>query len=355
VLEITRDLQRIVRVFASVAPAVLIPAVLIPVVSMAAPLMAALLMPGTARAAGETPDAAGAPKQVRVWYRSSEGCPDGQAFIELLRRFGRGGLLAGVGDRVDFVVTVAHGPAQSTGRLERQSSDRTVAIRDAVAATCGEVAEVLALSLDLALDPAAPSTLSGDVGSAPTRVPASPSDPEQGRLNAASDPEGNWVWRLGVQGTLTTGVARTVSFGAATFLDLRRAPDAWSLRLSLTGALGQHAGAVPLDVGLLASRLEACWTWDMGELALGPCVGVEAGVIHARGSGAGALEDTGFWSAGVLHARGSWQLGRVVALEAQVGALVPFLQYQFEAVTGGEVTASAPLGLETALGLSFRL
>jgi hypothetical protein len=93
----------------------------------------------------------------------------------------------------------------------------------------------------------------------------------------------------------------------------------------------------------------------MGEIALGPCGGAEVGLVRAEGSGAGARDDTGFWGSAVLHARASWQLGRVVALESQVGALVPFVRYRFEAVTGGEVTRSAALGLEAALGLSFRL
>jgi hypothetical protein len=40
------------------------------------------------------------PDPVWVWYRSSEGCPDG-AFIARLAELGQAARLASVGDRVD--------------------------------------------------------------------------------------------------------------------------------------------------------------------------------------------------------------------------------------------------------------
>jgi hypothetical protein len=56
----------------------------------------------------------------------------------------------------------------------------------------------------------------------------------------------------------------------------------------------------------------------------------------------------------VAHTRGHWRLGRLFALEAQLGLLVPFVRYQLSAQTGEEVTDSAPLGVEAALGFSIR-
>lgn len=296
---------------------------------------------------------------VRVWYRSSAECPDGAAFIALLHRFGRQGVLAGVGDRVDFVVTLAHAPSESSGRLERQSSEQTVAIRDAVAASCEEVAEVLALSLELALQPAAPSEAPAphheprrEAAAAPALSPApvhadTPVAPVGPAAGAA------WLLRLGAQGTLVSGIARTVLPGAAVFLDVAPPRETWSARASLRGALGEREAAVGLSLRLLQARTQACWAWTLGELELGPCGGVEAGVLFVDGAGAGGRSDAGFWSGATLHARVGWRLGRAWGLEFQGGAVVPFVRHRFEAETGGEVTRSAAFGVDAALGVSF--
>lgn len=283
-------------------------------------------------AAAPSPSAPSPPDSAHIWYRSSESCPDGAAFIELLRRFGRETSLARVGDRVDFVVTVAHAGHESTGRLERQSSEGTVAIREVVAASCEEVAEVLALSLDLALQP----------GNEPEPSPSSPS------------PSGDWEQRVGAQGTLETGLARALLPGAVLFIEVGPVPLAWSLRVSLRGAYAEPDAAVALDIGLVGARAEACWAWAVADVALGPCGGVELGLVFAESSGENGRSDVGVWSGAVGHGRGSWQVSRRFALEAQVGLLVPFVRYRFKAETGAEVTSSAPLGLETALGFSFR-
>src|SRR4051812_29552357 len=91
---------------------------------------------------------------VSVWYRGSDGCPDGQDFVRRLRELGRPAALANVGDRVDFVVTLAAHESSSAGRLERQTGRGTVAIREVESAACTDVAEALALSLELTLEPA---------------------------------------------------------------------------------------------------------------------------------------------------------------------------------------------------------
>jgi hypothetical protein len=249
----------------------------------------------------------------------------------LSRRLGSATTLARVGDRVDFVVTVAYGDHESTGRLERQSSEGTVAIREVVAASCDEVAQVLALSLDLALQPGA--------------EPESPPPP------SVSD---GWEQGVGAQGTLETGLAHALLPGAALFIDVGPAPLAWSLRLSLRGAYAKPDAAVPLEIGLLAARAEACWAWALADIVLGPCGGVDVGLVFGESSGDNGRSDVGLWSGAVAHGRGSWRVSRRLALEAQVGLLVPFVRYRFGTETGAEVTTSAPLGLETALGFSFR-
>lgn len=311
---------------------------------------AALVSFGSSRALGAAPavtrgngPAPAAPGDVRVWYRSSETCPDGAAFVGLLGRLQRSVSLAGVGDHVDFVVTLASSPQQSSGRLERQSSEGTVAIREVNAASCQEVAEVLALSLDLALQPA-PEPVRAELDTAHGAA-----EPE------AAPAEAGWEPRVGAQGTILTGLAHTVLPGAALFFDLRPPASEYSTRLSVRGALGERDAAVGVTIALLTARLEGCWSASLGSVRAGPCLGADLGLVSAEGSGDTGQDDAGVWSSGSVSARGSWQLGRSVALEAQAGLSIPFVRYRFSAVEGGDVASSASLGFDAALGFSIRL
>lgn len=288
----------------------------------------------SAATALEAEPARSAREPVQVWYREGAGCPDGEAFVELLRRLGRPAALATVGGRVDFVVTLAHTAGQSSGRLERQARDRSVAIREVTAPSCDEVAEVLSLSLDLAAQPA-------DEREPATALEApSPAAPRQ---------------RLGAQATLESGFARSQLVGGAVFIELEPAAR-WDLRLLLRGAYGERDAAVAVSIGLLAARLEACWSWALAaDVELAPCLGADVGLAFAESSASGGRSDAGPWSSAVAHVRGRWQLGENLALEPQIGAIAPLVNYSLTAQTGGEVTSSAIVGLQAALGFSYRL
>jgi hypothetical protein len=95
------------------------------------------------------------PPQAVVWYRSAEGCPDAAGFLERLGDRASLARVADAGDYVDFVVTLSASEQDTSGRLERQTERGTVAIRKIRDRECARVADALALSLALALDPAA--------------------------------------------------------------------------------------------------------------------------------------------------------------------------------------------------------
>jgi hypothetical protein len=292
--------------------------------------------------------ARGETEPVRIWYRSSDGCPDGAGFIDLLQRLGRRGTLATVGDRVDFVVTVASAVAQSNGRLERQSRERTVTIRDVAAESCDEVAHALALSLDLAVQPtptnASPTAL--NALEQPPTATAHKSVPLGARPLGAR--------RLGAQGTALTGLAHTVLAGASAFLDWRADPH-WSTRAGVGAAWGERSTDVDLRLALWGARVEGCWVWALRSLSLGPCAGVGAGWLFASGQGGIGRHDAGFWGELVGHARLAGHLSSGIDVEAQVGALVPWVRYRFDDAGGSAVSRSARVGAQAALGLSFAL
>ena len=262
--------------------------------------------------------------------------------------------LAGVGDHVDFVVTLASSSERSSGRLERQSSEGTVAIREVDAASCQEVAEVLALSLDLALQPA-PSPARAELGRShaePATAAAAAAEPANPGTPAA---QATWEPRLGAQASILTGLAHTVLPGAALFFDLRPPASEYSTRLSLRGAFGERDAVVGVSIGLLTARLDGCWSASLGSVRAGPCLGLDLGLVSAEGSGDTGQDDAGVWSSGSVSGRASWQLGRSFALEGQAGLCIPFVRYRFAAVEGGDVASSAALGFDAGLGFSIRL
>ncbi|HEX7452962.1 MAG TPA: hypothetical protein VF294_11780, partial [Polyangiaceae bacterium] len=100
--------------------------------------------------------AAEPPHLAAVWYRAAAECPAGQDFLAKIDGATRAHL-AQAGDHIDFVVTLLTSGNETVGRLERQTDGGTVAIRELRDATCERVADGLALSLGLALDPTQPS------------------------------------------------------------------------------------------------------------------------------------------------------------------------------------------------------
>jgi hypothetical protein len=204
------------------------------------------------------------------------------------------------------------------------------------------------LSLDLALQPAPQPVEPIPQPMAPAPQPVEPAP-------AQLAPEPAWEQRLGVQATIATGLGRTVLPGAALSYDLRPTPRAWIGRFSLRGARGERDAVVGVSITLLTSRIEGCWAWAFDSFDVGPCLGLDLGLVFAEGSGNTGRRDTGVWSSAGAYTRAGWQLGRGFGLEAQAGLFVPFLRYRFSASEGGDVTSSAPLGFEAALGLSFRL
>jgi hypothetical protein len=270
-----------------------------------------------------------------VWYRSSDGCPDGAAFIARLAGLGNTLRLAKVGDRVDFVVTLASAGESSEGRLERQTQTGIVAMRDYRDARCENVAEALALTLDLALDPRA-ATSSGPVGQAvKTASPGIEADALRAPASSAAA-QASTRWSLGGQALLLTGAAPSPLWGGALFGAVE--DSGWLVQQLRATLYGAHArgrrGGRELGVSLLGARVEGCpFLWRSTGIAAGPCAGVDFGALHAAGQDALAASDTGVWGAASVHARIRLTLGAAIAVESQLGANVPSCATRWGPVT----------------------
>jgi hypothetical protein len=295
---------------------------------------------------GEAPGTpASAP--IRVWYRSSEGCPDGSRFVGRLGELGRHATLARVGDRVDFVVTLAAEPGQSTGRLERQTERGTVAIRQLDASACGEVAEALALSLELALAPdlPAPSAAGREVSTSAGLDVTSNEPPLEGE-------DGRRRWGIGAAAALITGVAPSAMPAGALFAELGEPMAGFTVRLSLgAGKRESRAGGAELDVALATARLDGCAPgWGGSTGVLQPCVALDAGVLSGDSDAPTSRPDRGPWVAGRLSLRARLGSLGAIAPEAEAGVSLPFVRYTFGAREAGDLYRSDALGLALSLG-----
>jgi hypothetical protein len=320
----------------------------------AASLAAMLLCgaPAAAQLAAVTTTPA-TPAALNIWYRSSEGCPDGPVFVTRLAELGRRATLARVGDRVDFVVTVAAAASGSSGRLERQTTRGTVAIRELEAQRCEEVTEALALSLEIALEPDAPaSTAARGSGALDASEAAAVPALDAGAATAVPRRERR-VLELGAQGSLARGIAPGWAPGLAVFAELR-APQPWALtgRLSLGAAFASdRVVAIDVDVLWLAARAEGClFELRAGALSLQPCLGAELGRLRGASSGSAARNDAGVWGAALGHVRASLELDERFALEAQLGASVPLVRYALGSSLGGDLFRTEPVILALAVG-----
>lgn len=307
-------------------------------------------------------------RDVRIWYRSSDGCPDGEAFVARLQALGRAATLARVGDRVDFVVTLAAGSERSAGHLERQTARGTVAIRQFGAPRCEDVAEALALSLELALQPTeeVPAVPAGtSLAAAAPVVNAEPSLPslapsveprppelESPRVVPAAEASSVLRFHVGAQGQLDLGLAPGVAPGGALFLALGSGRSSVEARLTLRATYSvSQLDAEELEVGLFAGRLEGCpFGMQASSWELHGCAGGELGMLRAGASGPTGRTERGLWASALGLVRATWQLSSQLAPEIQVAGIAPLLRYTLGTAGGGELFRTEPVLMQLSLG-----
>jgi len=328
-----------------------------------------------------------------VWYRASDACPVGADFLAKLGDRAALARIADAGDHFHFVVTLVEKGGETIGRLERQTDRGTVAVRELRDADCSRVADAMALSLGLALQPATDgmelASSSGSLVASPAVEPAAQSSAVENETPAApvaqmpktadappthssAKPKSAAVLSprptpigsptrgaFGIQvGAISGVVPATLPRGEA-FLNIENVWPSFSRNLSLrfsgVGAFGSTstvAGSV--DQWLLAGRGEGCpWRFGSERLGISPCLAVEFGAVNAKSARTGQSA-LGTWLAVAGGARASLDLFSGLALEAQLEAqLAPI---QGEVVAGPVSLYQADLLVfQGGLGLSLRL
>ncbi len=288
-----------------------------------------------ARARAESP-----PIPFRVEAELPDGCPPAARFsAEVTSRTPRVRLAApGEVARV-YQLHVAPPPPLFLGRLEIPGADA----REVTASSCAEVVSALALTLALALDPAASTAPIAPPPEAPT--PSRP-DARPSRLVAIggevalglfADP----LWGASIAGE--TRVGRAALRLRARYLQGLQSPEVARARVHL-GAVGGE-GCAPLPLA--------------GALAVSPCLGFEAGGLLARGAGFDHPRTASlFWAAAAALARLAWAPPQGLGVEVEAGLLLPLVRPRLLAeappAPPREAVAARQVGFTAAARVSYR-
>ncbi len=306
-----------------------------------------------------------------IWYRASQQCPSDADFMAKLAGGAVQARLAEAGDHVDFLVTLVVAGAETVGRLERQTRAGTVAIRELRDASCERVAEGLALSLGLALEPAsrvaveappvaapvalasqkpAPTVMTVPVAQRPLAEPAPVAPPAKAQRRVA----------LGAAAGVLYGLAPNPMARARAFVDfepiLPALSASLSARLGLVGARGWAATRVgSVDQWLLGGFVEGC-PFRLGNARFGlrPCLDIELGASGAARRGGSSFGDSTGWVTPGAGLRASAALPYRLGLEASAGVQVPLLRSEVFAAGSSLYRAEIVL-FQASLGLSFGL
>lgn len=341
-----------------------------------------------------------------VWYRTSEGCPNGEQFVLRVKTYQQGVRLAEAGDRVDFVVTLTKPPeAQATGRLERQTDGGTIAISEVRDTDCDAVATALALGLSLSLTPAttpsSPATGSSTPGAASTvSLTVSPAAPPSSPLQATAAPIARAAtvidssggasgppvsstrdrdgspdrspetftgagpartahWSFGLHGEGAFVLNPSPLWGGEAFIEHRGKKGGWG-QSSARAGVAVHHGREATAVGdvqqwLVAFRGSGCpLSWSLGPLSVAPCAEMDLGAVTAAGTSAFGERATALWATAAAAGRWVIPIAEHLALTGQVAVRVALNPYSMRG--GGELLfESRPISPWAALGVLFPL
>jgi hypothetical protein len=306
-----------------------------------------------------------------IWYRSSSGCPNGMAFQARVEARGRSAKIATVGDRVDFVVTLSQEEDEAMGRLERQTADGIVAIREVTGDTCDEVANALAFTLGLVDQrhteepgqpppPPAPKDHEAEQTPPPPANPDPPLRTEPPDAPTAPDPTAPnrpllGATRLGIGATGRSAVGPRGVWGGAIAVSFDDVALPW--RLEAQFARGdQEVELGNFGLQLWTGRVEICPVTVERSVRLAWCGGLELGQLRAHGDGGDGTRSSSGWVAGSVEERIRWPADRPLALEGSFGAFVPLRSYRVVAENPRRLLHRVDAaGLTASLSVTLRL
>lgn len=286
-----------------------------------------------------------AEERIGIEYSAASGCPTPDEFItQVLERTDNAKLASGDERVRTFVVEITRSNADVSGSLVIREPDGTSSqARSFNGSHCSEVAMALALATALAIDPTA--------SFAPRRDEPPPEEPPADPL-VVPDYDGSTVidppdpiapYRQGgsagtdvmVGPAIHVGIGPAPAYGGVLLLEGRSALPALGsggVQLLLATVPTEPVAGAAVSFDLALARPHACLfpIPTRGQLRLMSCLGVELGVVRARGSDLPLpAEQTLFWAAGTFGPRLLWDLSDRWSLDVDGSAVVPFKRYGF--------------------------
>ncbi len=308
---------------------------------------------------------------VRLAYNAPEECPDAAQFGRLvLGRSEHGRLVTDLALARSMTVTIRREKAGYVGRLEFFDLDAERVVRELRAPTCRALTEALVLVTALAIDAQLPADAGGpgleapDEYLAPSPLRFAPEPLPAPRRPAAPSPEPARRSQIaaGAEGRLDTAAVPGVGWGLSGFVEAARLVADERLRLGLswgTGGRTKEGERARFDwLTVVATGCPVAFA--LGAVELLPCASLELGALIGHGKRSGRITspetNAAAWAAVGLLAALHAPLGRSVALELEVGPVVPLTRPEFEFYLPNLVVFRPPgLGLSAGLGLSFEL
>lgn len=369
--------------------------------SLTRSLSVAVLGLGLAHRAGAAESEA-----IRIDYRAEASCPGADQFVaEVLRRAPRARIAAAGDSARTFVVAIQRTDAGFEGSLAVQGDSSSTAARTVTGARCSEVAEVLALSTAIAVDPSAateprpagPSGIAnaGPSGTTPSSTPdktgsAAPStgrattdttqrpatsgrdddEPLEREAPQPDEPGARYDYSSLHSGAslllgpeLHTGVGPSLARGVVLGIDAASAaPGAWlssiGIEFGYFALSTARVGGAASSFELYAARPRLCGpALRAGRLSLGACLSAELGLLTGSGSEIAYPESTNrLWAAAALPIRLQVGLSRTWFVEVAGGPVLAITRDQFVFQNPEtEIYAVPLLGFSGGLRIGARL
>ena len=307
-----------------------------------------LLMAPAARGSDER-------EPIKSRYEADAACPAESRFIEeILARTPRARLAAEGESASIFEARILRRGKRFVGTLKIHRPEGSSEAREISATTCDSVVSALALFAALAIDPSASSSaeapsvrppesevVANEEQPPPSPPPPTPQMPSPTTSQPVLHPEfsnvtrNSWTWNAGLQVLAMSAAAPGGVYGASLIASAdRQAAPGGGLRIRLSAGYaqslqveaGQGVAQVLLPnaaVAVCPLRLRVSSQW-----VIRACGGPRSGIYFAQGSRLAVPDQTTrFWLD--LEAIGSleWRVGRMWALEAGVGPVIPLTRY----------------------------
>jgi hypothetical protein len=309
-------------------------------------VVAGVVVSGVSLAAEPAPT----PHSVALEYQAADGCPDAAFFAREVRsRTSQVAFTQGSEVSRSFKVVVQSTPGSYSGFLGVADARGPLSERRFEAAKCEDVIVALALVAALAVDPNA-SAAPADSAKAEEATPAKRSEVGEPAKPAPAPVAGPqifdrrpppararpWIWSSGPAiGVLTaTTTAPLLSIGWSVEVEEKRSGFAPGARLmpffAETGTTGPSGDSA--EFRLIAARAEGCalaLPLSRG-VRVRPCLGVDTGVLQARGVGAERpRSNEAFWLSVVLDLRLQLTVMNRFFVEVAGGPVIPVTRPTF--------------------------